>query len=355
MANYSFKSLMPHPAPRRPSRRTSIKDALGYAGTTLSVSLVIALGLFSLPSVIAMDMKFAQREGPKPAFPVTVDPASRTIVEDPNVEALLAERPTELQAAADSAGNFLTQLASFISDLPAYKMLAGSAGAGLVTIRPGFRQEEVANAFARELDWNDAERRVFLRQLQVASPVMTEGQFVPDTYAIRGLMTPGDVQVMLYDSFNREIAARYSTSTASRVPLDDALTIASMLEKETNDPGEMRIISGIIWNRLWKGMNLQIDATLQYAKADTDPKVKTWWPPVVPKDKYIKSPYNTYMNKGLPPGPIASPSTAAVLAALNPKKTDCLFYFHDRRGELHCTATYKEHVTLLKKYYGQGR
>lgn len=354
MANYSFKSLMPHPGSRASARRNKLKDTLGYMGTMLSVSFVIALGLFSLPSVIAMDMKFAARDSIKPAFPVTVDPANRTITEDPSVEAFLDEHPSTLQAAALTAGDLFTELASFIAHLPAYKMLAGSAGAGLVTIRPGYRQEEVAAAFARELNWNEGERRMFLRQLQVASPVMTEGQFVPDTYAVRGLMTPGDVQILLSDTFNREIVSRYSTSTASRVPLDDALTIASMLERETRDPGEMRMISGIIWNRLWKGMNLQIDATLQYAKAE-DPKQKSWWPQVVPKDKYIKSPYNTYQNKGLPPGPIASPSTAAVLAALNPKKTDCIFYFHDSQGEFHCAPTYKEHVTLLKKYYGQGK
>lgn len=356
MANYSFKSLMPHPAPRRPSRRSSIREMAGYAGTTLGVSLVIALALFSLPTVIAIDVKFSAKGAPKPAFPVTVDPQRQVIVEDPSIDTLITEsHESGLTASLGDVGVVIRQLASFISALPAYKMLAGAAGANLVTIRPGYREEEVINVFARELGWSDAERRVFERSLHVAAPIMKEGMYVPDTYAVRGLMTPGDVQLMLNENFNHEILARYSTSTAARVPLDDALTIASMLEKETKDPAEMRMISGIIWNRLWKGMNLQIDATLQYAKADTDSKVKTWWPPVVPKDKYIKSPYNTYQNKGLPPGPIANPSVAAVIAALNPKKTDCLFYFHDKKGEFHCAATYKEHVALLKKYYGQGK
>ena len=77
-----------------------------------------------------------------------------------------------------------------------------------------------------------------------------------------------------------------------------------------------------------------------------------WWPNVLPADKYIKSPYNTYMYKGLPPSPIANPSVAAILAALNPVKTDCLYYFNDREGNFHCSSTYAEHVKLLKKYYG---
>jgi len=345
---------MPHPriGTKRKSARESQTSSIATIGV---VSFAIAVALFSLPTVIAVDLKVSKGEPAKPAFPVTVDPQSRTITEDPTVEAMLDEHNSTLQASAITAGGLITELASFISSLPAYHLLAGAAGTGIVTIRPGYREEQVANMFARELDWNANEKATFLRQLKVASPVMSEGQFVPGAYAVGGLMVPGDVQLMLHERYTEEILARYSTSTQEQVPIEDALTIASMLEKETKDPAEMRIISGIIWNRLWIGMRLQIDATLQYAKANSSPSITTWWPPVVPKDKYIKSPYNTYQNKGLPPGPIANPSTAAVLAALNPKKTDCLFYFHDSDGGFHCAPTYKEHVAMLKKHYGQGK
>lgn len=344
---------MPRPSSTPKSRRSASSSPVL---TTLVVSFGIALALFALPSVIAIDLQFEGAGVVKQDFPITVNPHARTIVEDPRVEALLTlQQQSSLQAAASVAGDVITQFASFIASLPVYHMLAGSAGSGLVTIRPGYRQEEVATAFARELSWSPGQKALFLRQLKVAEPVIPEGKLVPGVYAVRGLMAPGDVQIMLDERFAKEIEARYSTSTAELVPLDDTLTIASMLERETSDPTEMRLISGIIWNRLWKGMNLQIDATLQYAKATNNKAATTWWPQVKPADKYIKSPYNTYQNKGLPPGPIASPSTAAVLAALNPKKTDCIFYFHDSHSNFHCTATYKEHVALLKKYYGQGK
>ncbi len=346
---------MPHPEFRAKRGASSLRSKLASGATVVSVSLALALAMFSLPSVIAVDIKFARLDPPKPAFPITVNPQNRTIIEDPNVEAILDEHQSGLQAAASTASTIITQLAVWISQLPVYHTLAGAAGSGLVTVKPGFRQEQVADAFARELDWNPTQKATFLKQLKVAEPTMQEGEFVPGVYAVHGFMAPGDVQIMLSEEFEHEIKARYSSSTEEMLPLDDALTIASMLEKETSDPDEMRIISGIIWNRLWKGMNLQIDATLQYAKATNATKVTTWWGPVVPKDKYIKSPYNTYQNKGLPPGPIASPSTAAVLAALNPKKTDCIFYFHDKHGGFHCSPTYKQHVALLKKYYGQGK
>lgn len=347
---------MPHPKAGRTSSSRTVLSRLSSVASIGVMSLAIAVALFSLPTVIAVDLKFSRGGPPKASFPVTVNPHTQTITEDPAVEAFLDTHTTSLQASIDSASDIITKLAVFIASLPAYQTLAGANGTGLVTIKAGYRQEEVASAFASELGWNSAHKTVFLRQLKVATPIMGEGEFVPGVYPVRGLlMTPGDVQLMLNERFMEEIRNRYSSTTESQVPLNDALTIASMLEKETKDPEEMRIISGIIWNRLWSGMNLQIDATLQYAKATTNPAVKSWWPPVIPKDKYIKSPYNTYQNKGLPPGPIASPSTAAVLAALNPKNTDCLFYFHDKRGVFHCTETYKEHVALLKKYYGQGK
>ena len=166
--------------------------------------------------------------------------------------------------------------------------------------------------------------------------------------------TPIAAQLLVNDKFNKDVLSHYGTTTAQVVPLDQALTIASLIERETGGLDDMRVISGIIWNRLFVNMNLQIDATLQYAKAKSA-SAATWWPQVAPGDKYIKSPYNTYANKGLPPTPIANPSVAAVLAALNPVNTPCLFYFHDKSGNFHCTATYAEHVALLKKYYGQGK
>ena len=157
----------------------------------------------------------------------------------------------------------------------------------------------------------------------------------------------------IYDRFTTEILERYSTTTASRVPLRDALIIASLIEREAGGWHDMRDISGVIWNRIFTGMNLQIDATLQYAKADG--AKGNWWPKPVPDDKYVKSRFNTYRYNGLPPAPIASPSVAAVVAALNPKKTDCLFYFHDSRGRFHCSPDYEGHVKLLKKHYGRGK
>lgn len=347
---------MPHPAPPRkkaPSRALSRAKQFGPA--VISV-MVLAVGFFALPSVLAIDLKIAELSEVKGEFPVTVNPIARTITEDPEVEALLAGNENGLPAAVGMAGNVFTWFASVVADTAVYRQIGGAVGAdtAFVVIQPGFREEEVAAAFGKTLGWSSAERAAFLKQVHSTPPTLGEGQFVPGTYAVPVISEAADVQALLNDRYSKDILARYSTTTAEIVPIEDALTIASMIERETRDPAEMRVVSGIIWNRLFSGMNLQLDATLQYVKA-SNTNTKSWWPKVVPDDKYLKSAYNTYRNKGLPPGPISNPSTAAVIAALNPKKTDCMFYFHDNYGRFYCSETYEGHVAKLKQVFGRGK
>lgn len=124
------------------------------------------------------------------------------------------------------------------------------------------------------------------------------------------------------------------------------VTIASIIQKEGAGNGDMRLISGIIWNRLFSETPLQMDATLQYVKGDAD----LWWPRVKSEDKYLDSPYNTYKNKGLPPGPIASPGEGAIHASLDPVDTDCIFYLHDKNRNIHCSTTYEGHKKNISYY-----
>ncbi|MFN4181557.1 MAG: endolytic transglycosylase MltG, partial [Candidatus Paceibacteria bacterium] len=103
----------------------------------------------------------------------------------------------------------------------------------------------------------------------------------------------------------------------------------------------------IIWNRIWAGMKLQMDATLQYAKGSEE---EGWWPRVESEDKSIESEYNTYRYKGLPPGAIANPGLEALKAAYNPAQTKCMFYIHDKKRRIHCAETYEEHKKNIEKY-----
>ncbi|MCX6787202.1 MAG: endolytic transglycosylase MltG, partial [Candidatus Kaiserbacteria bacterium] len=291
-------------------------------------------------------------------FPVTVNPQHKTIVENVLVNAFLESKQSPFQAAVANTGaafwNVFEWTATTISGAPWYQSIAGVAGIHnrLVTITPGMRKEQVANAFADALAWNNSQKQEFMTAAASATLPLAEGSFVPGVYTVTRGTTPAAAQTLVNKRFSEEILSHYGTTTAQIVSVNQALTVASLIEREAGGSDDMRMISGIIWNRLFANMNLQIDATVQYVKANSA-SATSWWPKVVPADMSRKSSYNTYLHKGLPPTPIANPSVAAVLAALNPRDTSCMFYFHDNAGQFHCSDTYAEHVALLKKYFGR--
>ena len=126
------------------------------------------------------------------------------------------------------------------------------------------------------------------------------------------------------------------------------LRLASVVQREAAGKEDMPLVAGILWNRLLKGMKLEVDSTVQYARGKTD---KCWWAPIKPGDiTEIDSPYNTYKYKGLPPHPIDNPGIDAIEAVLNPTETDCLYYLHDNNGQIHCAKTYEEHKANIEKY-----
>jgi UPF0755 protein len=226
----------------------------------------------------------------------------------------------------------------------------------LLVIQSGERQEEITAHFAHIMGWTESETEVFRTRLKAEVPVLPDGKLYPGNYVVEKEADPETVAAVVADKFNTEVRSHYSSDIESVVPLKDTLILASLLEREAYDFEDMRYISGIIWNRLFIDMRLQIDATMQYAKASKlkNPGQNNWWPAPLPADKFIDSPYNTYKYAGLPPAPIANPSIDAIIAALNPRKTDCLFYFHDQKGKFYCSKTYEDHVALLKKVYGNS-
>jgi UPF0755 protein len=137
--------------------------------------------------------------------------------------------------------------------------------------------------------------------------------------------------------------------------MKNVVILASLLERETLNDSEKPMIAGILANRLRIGMPLQVDATVQYAKATRDcggtgAACAEWWPTVYLEDYKLKSSYNTYQINGLPPSPIASPSLSSIEAAANPETNDYLYYIHDRDGKAHYATTLDEHNTNIQKY-----
>lgn len=286
-------------------------------------------------------------------FPISVNPLEQRIVYNEENEAIIQDFVTPYLSTRRQ-DRWFDQLLARLGTQTWFQTLA-TPSSRILIILPGERQEQIAYNIGRILNWNATERDQFISNVVSSQPSFPEGTFFPGRYIVPHDATPEFVANMINNRFERSVLDRYPTVLEETVPMIEALTLASLLERESYHFSEMRIIAGVIWNRLFQDMNLQIDATLQYAKANAGLAGGSWWPQPLPDDKFIDSPFNTYQNSGLPPSPIANPGVASIIAALNPVPTDCVFYFHDRRGGFHCSETYEQHVQGLRIHYGQRR
>jgi len=227
-----------------------------------------------------------------------------------------------------------------LTDLSFYVNLANPY-MRIVRVQEGLRKEEVAKVVADKLDWTVEEKEDFINSTNV------EGHYFPKTYLIYKDADPSLVTTTMVDEFSKQVSKVKKPISKQIINEDTALKIASIIQREAAGKGDMNLISGIIWNRIFSGMKLQIDATLQYAKGSEE---DGWWEQVVSADKKIRSSYNTYLYVGLPPGAIANPGLAAISAAYNPQKTNCMFYLHDKNRRIHCAVTYEEHKKNIAIY-----
>lgn len=216
-----------------------------------------------------------------------------------------------------------------------------------VTLSGCLRKEQVGEILAAYLGWDTQELKDWNGIYKEFKPEYIEGVYFPDTYLLPADEPVGTIAKRFFDNFNEKFAPLAEAAVQKNIKWTTLLKIASLIEREAAGPQDILLISGIIWNRLDKGMRLEIDATLQYIQGKTD---NEWWSQVVISDKEVNSPYNTYLYKGLPPYPICNPGLAAIDAALNPEDTDCLYYLHDHNRQIHCSITYEGHKENIRKF-----
>lgn len=173
-----------------------------------------------------------------------------------------------------------------------------------------------------------------------------EGVMYPDTYYIKVGATEKDVANSMFKRF-RSVFSDEDIKRAKELNLsiNQVITVASLVEKEAANDSDRSKIAGVIYNRLKKGMPLQIDASVIYAITKGQYVINR----LTYEDLKVKDTYNTYLYKGLPPGPIASPGRPSIEAALYPEKSDYLYYVANGKGHVF-SKTYEEHLSNVKKY-----
>lgn len=218
-------------------------------------------------------------------------------------------------------------------------------GRGLVntvTIPEGFSLNQItpllAQRLAVPLDSVMAAVRdtVQLARLQIPTKTL-EGYLFPDTYAFPDGTTARQAVSEMIKRFEREWKPEWDSQlNALALNRNDIVTLASIIEKEAKRPEERPVISAVYHNRLRAGMLLQADPTIQYALGRHTPRI-------LYKDLQVKSPYNTYVHAGLPPGPIASPGGPSLVAALFPAKVSYRYFVAHPDGHHEFRNTLSEH------------
>lgn len=171
-----------------------------------------------------------------------------------------------------------------------------------------------------------------------------EGYLFPDTYYISKDATPEGILKKILNNTDAKINSDVLGAAKSQNKnFFQVLTLASILEKEVKTDDDRAIVSGIFWNRLQVGQALQSDATLTYILGDKNAQHSG-------ADLATNSPYNTYLYKGLPPGPISNPGLAAILAALHPQNTDYNYFLSTKDGQTIFAKNYAEQVANKAKY-----
>ena len=234
------------------------------------------------------------------------------------------------------------------------KLARGEASLKALTIVEGWNWRQVRAALAREefLRKDSASLTDEAIMAELDRPgIAPEGRFFPDTYTYAKGSSDLAVLRRALHAMDRRLADAWAMRT-SDTPLksaDEALTLASIVEKETGKAADRALIAGVFINRLRVGMLLQTDPTVIYGLGEKfDGNLRR-------RDLQADTPWNTYTRAGLPPTPIAMPGKAALMAAVQPEATRALYFVARGDGSSHFSATLDEHNRAVNRYQRGGQ
>ena len=219
-----------------------------------------------------------------------------------------------------------------------------------VTIPEGYRITEIAELLAEKILVSkdefikESRNKELINSLNITSDSL-EGYLFPETYHFSKHTSEQKIIHAMLDTFKQRVTnqSMLDQIQKSTLSLHEVVTLASLIEKETGMNEERKHISSVFHNRLHRNMRLQTDPTVIYAIEEFDGNIRK-------KDLNIDSPYNTYRYRGLPPGPIANPGLESIIAALNPIKTNHLYFVSRKDGSHHFSSSLKEHNRAVQQY-----
>lgn len=228
-------------------------------------------------------------------------------------------------------------------------LIEGRVAQRTVTIPEGYNLREIAEVLERS---GLAPRQAVLEGARDPGLIARtgaegdslEGYLFPDTYRFPLGTPPREILLAMAQNLRRKFGPSLREKAEKRgLTLHEALTLASLIEKETPLGAERPLVAAVFWNRLRKNMPLQSDPTVIYPLPRLDGPLRR-------RDLSSNSPYNTYLHKGLPPGPIASPGLASIEAALHPADVDYLYFVATRTGGHAFSRTYREHQEAIARH-----
>ena len=264
-----------------------------------------------------------------------------------NIYAVLSGKRDGLQA-----GTYLVGPSMSIAEI-VNRFYSGEVAQMRITIIEGWRSDEIADYLSHEFGFN---RDIFLElvrsfennNLNILSDrpdgSSLEGYLFPDTYLIPYGANEEDVIDMMLSNLDRRLTVdlRAEIKKQGRT-IFEIINMASMIEREVRTRDDKHLVSGLLWRRIEIGMPLQVDATIIYLTRKRTTRVSI-------EETQIDSPYNTYLNKGLPVGPISNPGMNSILAAIYPKSSDYLFYLSKPDGETVFSRNFEEHIKAKNRY-----
>ena len=349
----------PAPQRRRRNKRSPLSNSMLYIVMVCAVSMVLAAVGWSL----ANDMLALNKDKVTATIVVDDENDFGSVVDQLKDNDIIKYKGLFRLFSALSGGSDKIAQGSYLVDTDMdYRAILNSLGSGSssrvevsVTIQEGLTVRQIFELLEKEgvstveklndMAANHDYAFSFLEDIPLGDPNRLEGYLFPDTYNFYMGEDPKYVINKMLVNFDSKVDDSMRQKIADKgYTIQELLTVASMIEKET-DGTDRTTIASVIYNRLnnpgaGTTGHLNIDATIQYVLPEGE---------IVSEEDYytVESPYNTYLNKGLPPGPIANPGLESIMAALNPESTNYYYYALGDDGVHHFFTSYSEHQAFL--------